>query len=194
MGYLFDTNIVGAVLRYDETVLNQMKMVTHQGAKLFISVISTEAEIRRYFPSPQRPLSQRERGRKNNGYGMRSPKTGFGTPCVPRVCRPKTGFPRSHAWECREQRASVAGKGRWRVPTAFPRWRVGTRNYEFLRGPVEMLWIDSLELSKQAAEIHAYLRKKGTPIQDADILIAATALLNDLTVVTDDSDLLRIPN
>jgi len=36
---------------------------------------------------------------------------------------------RSHApaWECRGQRASVAGKGRWRVQTAFPRKRVGTR-------------------------------------------------------------------
>jgi tRNA(fMet)-specific endonuclease VapC len=56
-----------------------------------------------------------------------------------------------------------------------------------------MLWLDRLELSKQAAEIHAYLRKTGRPIQDADILIAATALLNNLTVVTDDSDWLRVP-
>jgi len=46
MGYLFDTNIAGAVLRYDETVLNQMKMVTPQGAKLFISVI-TDYEVNR---------------------------------------------------------------------------------------------------------------------------------------------------
>jgi len=66
-------------------------------------------------------------------------------------------------------------------------------NYEILRGQLEMLWIDRLELSKQAAEIHAYLRKIGRPIQDADILIAATARLNDLTVVTDDSDWLRVP-
>jgi len=109
-----------------------------------LTAISTEAEIRRYFPSPQRPLSQRERGERTMvmvpkhvlGPRVCRPKTCFGTPCVPRVCRPQTGlgtpcvprgcrpqtcFPRSHApaWECREQRASVAGKGRWRVPTAF---------------------------------------------------------------------------
>jgi tRNA(fMet)-specific endonuclease VapC len=43
-------------------------------------------------------------------------------------------------------------------------------NYEILRGQLEMLWIDNLELSKPAAKIHAYLRKTGRPIQDADIL------------------------
>jgi len=33
---------------------------------------------------------------------------------------------RSHApaWECGGPRANVAGQGRWRVQTAFPRWRV----------------------------------------------------------------------
>ncbi len=42
---------------------------------------------------------------------------------------PRRGLSRSHApaWECSGQRTSVAGKGRWRVPTAFPRWRVGTK-------------------------------------------------------------------
>ncbi len=56
MGYLFDTNIVGAVLRYDEKVLNQMKMVTHQGAKLFISVI-TDYEVNRGLILPTPPRS-----------------------------------------------------------------------------------------------------------------------------------------
>jgi tRNA(fMet)-specific endonuclease VapC len=125
MGYLFDTNIVSAFLRYNEKVLNKMKEVTNQGGKLFISVI-TDYEV-------------------NRGLMVTKATTKL-------------------------------------------------RNYEFLRGQLEILWIDTLELSKQAAEIHAYLRKKGTPIQDADILIAATALLNDLTVVSDDSDLLRVPH
>lgn len=65
-------------------------------------------------------------------------------------------------------------------------------DYKMLRQQYHLVWIDSLELSKKAAEIHADLKKKGTPIQDADILIAATALLHNLTVVTDDQHFWRI--
>ncbi|MDJ1168062.1 PIN domain-containing protein [Roseofilum sp. BLCC_M154] len=43
-----------------------------------------------------------------------------------------------------------------------------------------------------ASRIYANLRRKGTPIQFADILIAATALEQDLTLVSHDSDMLRI--
>ncbi|MDJ0553455.1 MAG: hypothetical protein QNJ68_03260 [Microcoleaceae cyanobacterium MO_207.B10] len=33
------------------------------------------------------------------------------------------------------------------------------------------------------------MRRKGRPIQDADILIAATAITPDLTLVSNDSDM-----
>ena len=66
--------------------------------------------------------------------------------------------------------------------------------YEVLREQFILLWIDNLEISKMAAEIHADLKQKGQIIQDADILIAATALVNNLTVVTGDNHFLRIPN
>ena len=35
-----------------------------------------------------------------------------------------------------------------------------------------------------AADIYAALRERGTPIEDADILIAATALVNEMDLVT----------
>ena len=41
-------------------------------------------------------------------------------------------------------------------------------------------------------EIHADLKRRGRPIQDADILIAATAIRHGLILVSDDSDLLRV--
>ncbi|MGK7938631.1 MAG: PIN domain-containing protein [Crocosphaera sp.] len=45
---------------------------------------------------------------------------------------------------------------------------------------------------EKAAEIHANLRLRGLPIQTEDILIAATAMIKGLTVVSNDSDFLRI--
>jgi tRNA(fMet)-specific endonuclease VapC len=68
------------------------------------------------------------------------------------------------------------------------------KNYEILRQQYQLLWIDNLEISKQAAKIHADLKQKGQIIQEADILIAATALVNNLTVVTSDNHFLRIPD
>ncbi|MBO3458800.1 type II toxin-antitoxin system VapC family toxin [Aetokthonos hydrillicola Thurmond2011] len=40
------------------------------------------------------------------------------------------------------------------------------------------------EIIVQASDIYAELRKKGTPIGDADILIAASAMVNHMAVVT----------
>ena len=68
------------------------------------------------------------------------------------------------------------------------------RIYEMLQSQYQILWIDDLSVSEIAAEIHADLRRKGLPIQDADILIAATALTRNLTLVTDDEHFQRIPN
>lgn len=47
------------------------------------------------------------------------------------------------------------------------------------------------EIVVQAAEIYALLRKRGGIIGDADILIAATALVHNLTLVTNNLDHFR---
>lgn len=52
---------------------------------------------------------------------------------------------------------------------------------------VVIVGIDPTAIPEKAAEIHADLRKRGLTIQDVDILIAATALTRNLTVVTDDA-------
>lgn len=65
--------------------------------------------------------------------------------------------------------------------------------YETLRKQYRMLWLDDLRISEKAAEIYADLKQRGQLIQDADILIAATALCADFTVVSDDEHFTRIP-
>ena len=50
----------------------------------------------------------------------------------------------------------------------------------------EVLDLDSLTAEK-AAEIYDVLKKKGALIEDADILIAATAIKNELVVITDNT-------
>ncbi|NER05737.1 MAG: type II toxin-antitoxin system VapC family toxin [Okeania sp. SIO3C4] len=55
-----------------------------------------------------------------------------------------------------------------------------------------ILFLDNLEIIEKASEIHIDLRRKGRPIQDADILIAATAILHNLTLVSNDSDMSRV--
>ncbi|KJH73039.1 type II toxin-antitoxin system VapC family toxin [Aliterella atlantica] len=52
--------------------------------------------------------------------------------------------------------------------------------------------LDDLEIIEKAAEIHADLKRKGTPIQDADVLIAATAIVKGLILVSNDSDMRRV--
>jgi tRNA(fMet)-specific endonuclease VapC len=56
----------------------------------------------------------------------------------------------------------------------------------------EVLFLDDIEIIEQACKIHADLKIKGTPIQDADVLIAATAITRGLVLVSNDSDLLRV--
>ncbi|OCQ89032.1 twitching motility protein PilT [Nostoc sp. MBR 210] len=55
-----------------------------------------------------------------------------------------------------------------------------------------ILFLDDLRIFQKAAEIHADLKGRGTIIQDADILIAATAIIHDLILVSHDSDLTRV--
>ncbi|MBD2337896.1 type II toxin-antitoxin system VapC family toxin [Calothrix sp. FACHB-156] len=56
----------------------------------------------------------------------------------------------------------------------------------------EILFLDDIDIIEQACQIHADLKRKGTPIQEADILIAATAIARGLILVSNDSDLLRV--
>jgi tRNA(fMet)-specific endonuclease VapC len=63
---------------------------------------------------------------------------------------------------------------------------------EFCLG-VTVLFLDDLEIIERACEIHADLKGRGRPIQDADILIAATAITRGLVLVSNDSDMLMVP-
>jgi tRNA(fMet)-specific endonuclease VapC len=56
----------------------------------------------------------------------------------------------------------------------------------------QTLFLDDLEIIEKSCEIHAQLKVKGKPIQDADVLIAATAITRGLILVSNDSDLSRI--
>ncbi|MBD2145344.1 type II toxin-antitoxin system VapC family toxin [Sphaerospermopsis sp. FACHB-1194] len=56
----------------------------------------------------------------------------------------------------------------------------------------QVLLLDDMAIFKKASEIYADLKQRGLPIQDADIFIAATSIINDLTLVSHDSDLSRI--
>lgn len=55
-----------------------------------------------------------------------------------------------------------------------------------------ILFLDDLNIFQKASEIHADLTSQGRIIQDADILIAATAIIHNLILVSQDSDLTRV--
>jgi tRNA(fMet)-specific endonuclease VapC len=55
-----------------------------------------------------------------------------------------------------------------------------------------ILFLDDLRIFEKASEIHADLTNRGKIIQDADILIAATAIIHNLILVSHDSDLARV--
>ena len=56
----------------------------------------------------------------------------------------------------------------------------------------EILFLDDQTIFDSASKIYADLKRKGKLIPDADILIAALAITHNLTLVSDDSDFLRI--
>ncbi|MBW4663396.1 MAG: type II toxin-antitoxin system VapC family toxin [Chroococcus sp. CMT-3BRIN-NPC107] len=62
---------------------------------------------------------------------------------------------------------------------------------EFCR-KYNVVLLDDLQIIEKASEVHADLKRKGTPIQDADVLIAATAITKGLILVSNDSDMLRV--
>lgn len=49
-----------------------------------------------------------------------------------------------------------------------------------------------MEFIEISAEIHGNLKRRRTPIQEADILIAATAITRRLVLVPNDSDMLKV--
>lgn len=65
-------------------------------------------------------------------------------------------------------------------------------DFKQLCSDYEVLYLDDLEIIERACQIHADLKKTGKPIQDADVLIAATAITRGLILVSNDSDMLRV--
>jgi tRNA(fMet)-specific endonuclease VapC len=57
---------------------------------------------------------------------------------------------------------------------------------------IKVTFLDEIQIIEKASEIHADLKRRGRPIQDADILIAATAIIRGLILVSNDSDMLRV--
>lgn len=65
-------------------------------------------------------------------------------------------------------------------------------NLENLCNEYKVLLLDDMAIFQKASEIYADLKQRGLPIQDADIFIAATAIIHNLILVSHDSDLLRV--
>lgn len=57
---------------------------------------------------------------------------------------------------------------------------------------IQVLFLEEIEIIHIASRIYADLRRKGTPIQFPDILIAATGMYHQMILVSNDSDMLRI--
>ncbi|MBP0015527.1 MAG: type II toxin-antitoxin system VapC family toxin [Roseofilum sp. SBFL] len=55
-----------------------------------------------------------------------------------------------------------------------------------------IILLDDLAILEKAAEIHANLRLRGLPIQTEDVLIAASAMVKNLILVSNDTDLARV--
>ena len=66
------------------------------------------------------------------------------------------------------------------------------RIYDEIRKQFQMLFLDDEAVFDKASEIHADLKQRGELIQDTDIFIAATVLLRNLILVSNDSHFQRI--
>jgi|GEM_PF-159754 len=66
------------------------------------------------------------------------------------------------------------------------------KEFNKLRQKYEMLGTDDEIVLDKASEIYAHLKQRGEILPDADILIAAVALTQDLTLVTADNHFDRI--
>jgi tRNA(fMet)-specific endonuclease VapC len=66
------------------------------------------------------------------------------------------------------------------------------QRFDQIRQDYDMVGIDNEPVLDTASEIYATLKKRGQPLPDADILIAAIARTYGLTLVTDDNHFDRI--
>lgn len=66
------------------------------------------------------------------------------------------------------------------------------RKFEAFMKIVPIIMLDDVAIFEQAAVIYADLQRRGLMIQTEDILIAATAMVKGLTLVSRDEDLTRI--
>lgn len=66
------------------------------------------------------------------------------------------------------------------------------RKFETLLKVLPIIPLDDVAIFEQAAVIYADLQQRGQMIQTEDILIAATAIAKDLTMVSRDEDLGRV--
>ena len=123
MSYLLDTNIVSAILRKNQAVIDKLHDLEFCGVEVFISCM-TYYEIKRDLMATNATKQ-------------------------------------------------LADFNRW-----LPR--------------MPIIFLSNIEIIERASAIHVDLKRSGQPIGDADILIAATAMSHDLTLVSHDSDMLRV--
>lgn len=64
--------------------------------------------------------------------------------------------------------------------------------FEKICKEIRILFLDNQNVFDKASEIYADLKQKGELIEDADVMIAATALTQNLVLVSNDSDFLRV--
>lgn len=57
---------------------------------------------------------------------------------------------------------------------------------------VSVIYLDDRDVLDCASQIYADLKRSGTPVGTADILIAATAITRGLVLVSRDRDMLRV--
>ncbi|GAA6615463.1 type II toxin-antitoxin system VapC family toxin [Scytonema sp. NUACC26] len=57
----------------------------------------------------------------------------------------------------------------------------------------KVLLLDDIKIIERAIRIHVDLQSRGLSLEDADILIAATAITRGLILVSHDSDMQRVP-
>lgn len=58
----------------------------------------------------------------------------------------------------------------------------------------QLLFLDNIEIIERGCKIYTNLRARGISLEDADILIAATAIARGLILVSHDSDMVRVPD
>jgi len=66
------------------------------------------------------------------------------------------------------------------------------KKFESLCNIFGLVFFDNQYIFDKAAEIYAYLKCEGKPLEDADILIASLSISSNLILVTNDTDFDRI--